>query len=139
MNELVLPLRVYIEDTDAGRIVYHANYLKYFERARTEFMRASGFGKGYIFSAELMFVVHSMTIEFLKPAVLDDELVATAKLVRLGKASIVFEQQVRRGAELLCRGEVCIACVGKQNLRAQRIPPPIFATLSALLPQPVDG
>lgn len=132
-GELLLPLRIYIEDTDAGRIVYHANYLKYFERARTEFMRAHGFGKGYIFSSELMFVVHSLSTEFLKPACLDDEVIATARIIKLGSASITFEQQLRRGEELLCRGEVCIACVDKQRMRVQRIPAAIVSTLSALV------
>lgn len=131
MSELLLPIRIYIEDTDAGRIVYHANYLKYFERARTEFMRSQGFDKGYIFSADLMFVVHSMTTDFLKPAVLDDELIASAKIVKMGAASIVFEQQVRRGNEVLCRAEVCIACVDKQRMKAQRIPAEIVRKLSA--------
>jgi tol-pal system-associated acyl-CoA thioesterase len=133
MSELLLPLRIYIEDTDAGRIVYHANYLKYFERARTEFMRAHGFGKGRIFNTDLMFVVHSLSTQYLKPAYLDDEIVATAKMIKLGSASIIFEQQARRGDELLCRAEVCIACVDKQRMRPQRIPAEIVATLSANL------
>jgi tol-pal system-associated acyl-CoA thioesterase len=133
MSEFVLPLRIYIEDTDAGRIVYHVNYLKYFERARTEFMRAYGFGKGYIFNTELMFVVHSLSIDYLKPAQLDDELTATARMIKLGSASIIFEQQVRRGSDVLCRGEVCIACVDKQRLRPQRIPVEIAKTLSTII------
>ncbi len=113
MNEFILPLRVYIEDTDAGGIVYYVNYLKFMERARTEFMRHCGFDKNWIFSSDRMFVVHALKADYKGPAVLDDELKATAKPIKKGKAYIVFQQQIFRGNTLLCDGEVKIVCVDR--------------------------
>ena len=78
--EFSIKLRVYIEDTDAGGIVYYVNYLKFMERARTEFMRAQGFGKDFIFNHDLMFVVREVALKYRGPARLDDELQATARI-----------------------------------------------------------
>lgn len=135
------PVRVYIEDTDAGGIVYYVNYLKFIERARTEFLRNHGFGKQFIFNADLMFVVHSLHCEYIKPAQLDDELIATAELVQAGKANLLLAQQVYRlsgsGAgtsnkkELLFRAEVKLACVKRQSLKPQRIPADMLAAVSS--------
>ncbi|MEP5567730.1 MAG: tol-pal system-associated acyl-CoA thioesterase [Halioglobus sp.] len=121
-QEFSLPLRVYIEDTDAGGIVYYVNYLKFMERARTEFMRNLGFGKDFIFNHDLMFVVRDAAVKYLKPAQLDDELEATARIKVLGGASITFEQAVRRGDEDLARGELTIACVDRSGVSPRRIP-----------------
>ncbi|MEH6584923.1 MAG: tol-pal system-associated acyl-CoA thioesterase [Halioglobus sp.] len=121
-EEFSLPLRVYIEDTDAGGIVYYVNYLKFMERARTEFMRSLGFGKDFIFNHDLMFVVRDAGIKYLKPAQLDDQLEATARITALGGASITFEQAVRRGSEDLARGELTIACVDRCGFTPRRIP-----------------
>ena len=115
------PLRVYIEDTDAGGIVYYVNYLKFMERSRTEYLRSLGFGKQRIFTSNQMFVVHSLNCQYLKPARLDDELIATAKVVRFSRAKLVLEQLIYRDSELLCRGEVKLVCVDRQTLKAQRI------------------
>ena len=82
-EEFSFSLRVYIEDTDAGGIVYYVNYLKFMERARTEFMRSLGYGKDYIFNHNLMFVVRDVAVKYLKPAQLDDELQATALITHL--------------------------------------------------------
>ncbi len=120
-QEFSLPLRVYIEDTDAGGIVYYVNYLKFMERARTEFMRNLGFGKDFIFNHDLMFVVRDSAIKYLKPAKLDDQLEATARIAGLGGASITFEQIVRRGGEDLARGELTIACVDRGGITPRRI------------------
>ena len=98
-GEFSLELRVYIEDTDAGGIVYYVNYLKFMERARTEFMRCLGYGKDYIFNHDLMFVVRDVAVKYLLPASLDDELVATAGYPRMRGASMVLHQRVRRGDE----------------------------------------
>src|SRR5690554_5475092 len=122
MNEFVLPLRVYIEDTDAGGIVYYVNYLKFMERARTEFMRHCGFDKNWIFSSERMFVVHSLKADYKAPAVLDDELKVTAKPIKKGKAYIVFQQRIFKDNILLCDGEVKIVCVAKDTLLPVPIP-----------------
>ena len=106
-------LRVYIEDTDAGGIVYYVNYLKFMERARTEFMRSLGYDKNIIFSTDLMFVVRDVAVSYLQPARLDDELTATAVIVKLRGAAIIFRQSVLRGEDLLATGEITIACVDR--------------------------
>ncbi|MEH6559364.1 MAG: YbgC/FadM family acyl-CoA thioesterase [Oceanicoccus sp.] len=136
------PLRVYIEDTDAGGIVYYVNYLKYIERARTEFMRSLGFGKDNIFSTELMFVVHSLSSEYKKPARLDDELIVTARIVKTGKTYMVMAQDVYKivtgvdsaeqgeARELLCRAEVKLACVKQQSIKPHRIPEVMLAVIN---------
>ncbi len=125
-------LRVYIEDTDAGGIVYYVNYLKFMERARTELMRSLGFGKDYIFSHELMFVVRDAAIRYHAPALLDDELTATAAVLELKKASMRLRQSVRRGAQLLAEGEVTIACVDREGVKPRRIPGLVIERLHGL-------
>jgi tol-pal system-associated acyl-CoA thioesterase len=125
------PFRVYIEDTDAGGIVYYVNYLKFMERARTEYLRSLGYGKQAIFNGDLMFVVQSVSAEYLKPAELDDELVATASPVKIGSANMVMEQLIYRGDELLCRGEVKIVCVDKNTVKPKRIPKDMLSAVKA--------
>jgi 4-hydroxybenzoyl-CoA thioesterase len=136
-----LPVRVYIEDTDAGNIVYYVNYLKFMERSRTEFMRALGYDKTAIFSGNKMFVVHSANVKYLGAARLDDELHVTAKPVKVARSNIVFEQNVYRrdailGEELLCSGEVRIACVDRASTRPCAMPDDmydrVFKVFSAL-------
>ncbi len=124
-------VRVYIEDTDAGGIVYYINYLKFMERARTEFMRAQGYGKTAIFSADKMFVVHSANVQYLGAARLDDELLVTAVPLKVARSNIVFEQAVTRGGELLCRGEVRIACVERATQRPCAMPDDMFERVTA--------
>ena len=115
-------MRVYIEDTDAGGIVYYVNYLKFMERTRTEYLRSLGFGKQYIFNQQLMFVVSGVKAEYLKPATLDDELIGTAKVIASGASHMTMEQCVMRGDELLCKGEVKIVCVSKDGMKPKRLP-----------------
>ena len=133
------PIRVYIEDTDAGGIVYYVNYLKYIERARTEYLRSLGFGRDTIFNADVMFVVHSLNTEYLKPARLDDQLIATAEVIETGRAFLVMAQKVYRSViqgqqvaenELLSRSEVKIACVDRQTIKPRRIPAALIAAVS---------
>ena len=121
--------RVYIEDTDAGGIVYYVNYLKFMERARTEFIRSLGYGKNHIFNLDLMFVVRDVAVSYLLPAQLDDELEATARITRLRGAGMVFEQCIRRGGELLAEGEVTIACVDRAGGKPRRLPAEMVARL----------
>lgn len=128
-------LRVYIEDTDAGGIVYYVNYLKYMERARTEFMRSLGYGKNYIFNSDLMFVVRDLAVRYMLPARLDDELQATASIAQLRAAGIVFHQGIRRGDDLLAQGEVTIACVDRGSLKPRRLPAEMVESLRALGPK----
>jgi tol-pal system-associated acyl-CoA thioesterase len=125
-------LRVYIEDTDAGGVVYYVNYLKFMERARTEFMRSLGYGKSAIFNSGLMFVVRDVAVSYRLPARLDDELEATARIARLRGAGMVFQQRIRRGDELLAEGEVTIACVDRVRLKLRRLPPQMVTRLRAL-------
>jgi tol-pal system-associated acyl-CoA thioesterase len=134
-GEFSLPLRVYIEDTDAGGIVYYVNYLKFMERARTEFMRHCGFGKNFIFNEDLMFVVRDVAVRYLRPAQLDDELEATARIVGLQGAAMQLQQSVRRGGEVLAQGQVTIACVDKHSLKPRRIPKTMVASLPVSEPE----
>lgn len=130
MTGFRLPLRVYIEDTDAGGIVYYVNYLKYMERARTEFMRQLGYARAAVFEADAMFVVRSVEVEYLRPARLDDELVATAKICETGAAQIIFEQRILRAAEPLCGGFVRVVCVDRRSLKPRRMPRALLAALA---------
>tara|TARA_R110002124_G_scaffold74771_2_gene200696 strand:- start:774 stop:1193 length:420 start_codon:yes stop_codon:yes gene_type:complete len=122
-------LRVYIEDTDAGGIVYYVNYLKFMERARTEFMRSLGYGKNYIFSSNLMFVVRDVAVTYMLPARLDDELEVTASVAQVRGAVIVFHQSICCGEALLARGEVTVACVDRVEVKPHRLPPDMAARL----------
>jgi len=130
-GEFSLDLRVYIEDTDAGGIVYYVNYLKFMERARTEFMRRLGFGKNYIFNRDLMFVVRDVKVQYLRPATLDDELVATAAIREVRGASMVMHQRVERGDQVLAQGEVTIACVDRTGVKPRRMPADMVSKLRA--------
>jgi tol-pal system-associated acyl-CoA thioesterase len=125
-------MRVYIEDTDAGGIVYYVNYLKFMERARTEFMRSLGYDKNFIFNSDLMFVVRDLAVSYKLPARLDDELEATALLAQLRGAAMVFHQSIRRGSELLVWAEVTIACVDRGGVKPRRLPPEMVTRLRAL-------
>ena len=133
-GEFSTPVRVYMEDTDAGGIVYYVNYLKFMERARTEMMRSLGFGKQYIFNHDLMFVVRDVSVTYLLPAVLDDELQATARIVSHRGAGIVFAQSLLRageaGSETLATGELTIACVSRTTMKPRRLPPNMVAALN---------
>jgi tol-pal system-associated acyl-CoA thioesterase len=121
-EEFSIPLRVYIEDTDAGGIVYYVNYLKFMERARTELMRSKGFGKDYIFNHDLMFVVRDVAVRYRGPAQLDDDLQATVSITDLRGASMIMRQRVLRDDEVLAEGEVTLACVDRGGIKPRRIP-----------------
>lgn len=115
------PLRVYIEDTDAGGIVYYVNYLKFMERARTEMMRSLSYDKNSIFADELMFVVHSVKADYIAPAKLDDALEVTANVLKVGAAYILFEQKVLLDGETLCCGKVKIVCVDRITMKPRAL------------------
>jgi acyl-CoA thioester hydrolase len=133
----VWPVRVYYEDTDAGGVVFYANYLRFMERARTEWLRALGFDQARLTRERgLLFAVRSVKVDYLGPARLDDMLEVTAALRSQGRASLVFEQTVSRkgeaaAPELLSRGEVKIACLDAGNFRPRSIPEDILKALSA--------
>jgi acyl-CoA thioester hydrolase len=106
------PLRVYWEDTDAGGVVFHANYLRFFERARTEWLRALGFSQQRMLQCEgVMFVVAATSLRYLSVARLDDRLRITVELAEAGRASLRIRQQAWRDAVLLAEGEIRIGCV----------------------------
>ena len=125
------PVRVYWEDTDAGGIVFYANYLKFFERARTEWLRSLGIAQGELrASAGGIFVVSETSVRYLAPAKLDDELLVTAELKDVGKASLIIRQQARRGETLLVEGTIRIGWVDDKTLRPGRIPSAILGVLN---------
>ena len=131
------PIRVYYEDTDAGGVVYYANYLKFFERARTEWLRALGFGQSALAdSTDCIFIVRGLDMQYRKPARLDDHLVIASRVSRLGKASMDFSQTCLRDGELLASGQVQVGCVDRRSLRPVAMPSGI-ATALARLESPV--
>lgn len=124
------PVRVYWEDTDAGGIVFYANYLKFFERARTEWLRSLGIAQsGLRETAGGMFIVSETAVRYLAPARLDDELIVTAELETAGRASLIIAQQARRGEALLAQGTIRIGWVDAATLRPGRIPAAILEVL----------
>jgi len=128
------PIRVYYEDTDAGGIVYYANYLKFAERARTEMLRDAGFHHTAMMQGDgLMLAVRRVNAEYLRPAKLDDALDVATSVMGLGAATIELDQSIRREGQELCRVVVTIACVGRDG-RPARLPAPLRAALSAHLP-----
>lgn len=132
-GEFSLPVRVYIEDTDAGGIVYYVNYLKFMERARTEYLRELGSGWDKLLPAGLMFVVRDAALTWHAPARLDDLLTVTAAPRRVAGATVTLTQAVRRGGDTLVNGEITIACVDCATLRPRRIPRDMLATLRAVI------
>ena len=121
-GEFSLPVRVYIEDTDAGGIVYYVNYLKFMERSRTEYMRSLGFGKNFIFNEDLLFVVREVALTYQRPAELDDLLETTTVILEAKGAAISMRQTVRRDDEVLVEAEIKIACVDKTSKKPRRLP-----------------
>ena len=129
------PLRVYWEDTDAGGVVFYANYLKFFERARTEWLRSLGFSQEQLrLSLNVMFVVSELSVSYLKPARLDDLLEVDVTLEAARAASLVLSQQAWRTTqpepELLGRSQIRIACVNAQTLQPRRIPQDLLHCLT---------
>jgi acyl-CoA thioester hydrolase len=116
-------VRVYYEDTDAGGIVYYANYLKFFERARTEWLRALGVNQQALIEREgAAFVVRRATIDYRAPARLDDELTLSLSIAKLGHASVHFVQKAYRGDQLLAEAQVKVGCVDLAAVRPRSLP-----------------
>ena len=127
-----VPIRVYYEDTDAGNVVYYANYLKFMERARTEWLRELGFEQDELSRRDgVLFAVRSARVEFLKPARFNDLLRATLQVSRRGKASITFAQEIRRDELTLCEGEVKVACLDAATFSPRPIPENIGSKIDA--------
>jgi acyl-CoA thioester hydrolase len=125
-------VRVYWEDTDAGGVVFYANYLKFFERARTEWLRQLGHGQQALVDATgAMFVVTDTRVRYLKPARLDDELRITVEPVEVSRVRMLIRQTATVADTLLCEGEIAIACVDRGTFRPRRIPIDITPTPTA--------
>jgi len=124
-----LNLRVYYEDTDAGGVVYYANYARYLERGRTEWLRALGLEHTSLAAtAQCLFVVTRLNMHYRKPARLDDLLTLHTRVAQAQRASLEFAQSVTRGADLLCEGTVRVACVHAQTLRPTALPVQLLRT-----------
>jgi len=128
------PVRVYFENTDAGGVVYHAEYLKFLERARTEWLRHLGFDhQALARNHRTQFVVTSMAIDFLKAARLDDTVSVSVRLESLGKVRSVFAQEVRREDDVLVKAQVTVACVAAETFKPCEIPEALRRKMEAAL------
>lgn len=126
------PVRVYYEDTDAGGIVYYANYLKFFERARTEWLRALGVEQDLLLSQNVAFVVTQVLMDNKKPARFNELLTVTSQISTLKRASMVFTQQIFNSAnELVCSANITVACIALQEMKARAIPAQITEVLTS--------
>jgi tol-pal system-associated acyl-CoA thioesterase len=120
---LKLPVRVYYQDTDAGGVVYHAQYLAFMERARSELINALGLDLAQLAeSRRLLFLVYELRARYHAPARLNDMLSVSAEVVKMGRASLVFRHRVERGAELLVEADVTLALVDRERMRPARLP-----------------
>lgn len=118
-------MRVYYEDTDAGGVVFYANYLKFMERARTEWLRALGFEQDVLAARDqVLFAVTRVILDFRRPARFNERLLVTSQIAELRRASLIFQQEVRREQdnELLCSGQVTVACVDVTRFRPRSLP-----------------
>jgi acyl-CoA thioester hydrolase len=128
------PIRVYFENTDSSGVVYHAEYLKFLERARTEWLRHLGFDhQALARNHRLVFVVSQVVADFVRPARLDDNVAASVQLESLGKVRCVFLQEVRRDDELLVRAKVTVACVSGEQFKPAEIPEALRRKMQAYL------
>lgn len=127
------PLRVYYEDTDAAGMVYYANYLKFMERARTEWLRALGFEQSQLAREQgIGFVARSVSIEYLRPARLDDMLEVVSSIDEASRAQIVFDQRIERGGEILATSKIRIVSVDPTRGKVRAMPLPIHEKFKAL-------
>lgn len=133
-SHFVLPIRVYYEDTDAGGVVYYANYLRFFERARTEWLRALGCEQSALLrDTGVVFVARSAQLEYLKPAKLDDELNISSAIESVGRAQVVFAQRAERQGEVIVEARMRIASFDPIRGKAVAMPKEIYEKFKALL------
>jgi len=131
-----LPVRVYYEDTDLAGVVYYANYLKFMERTRTEWLRSLGFEQDALRERDgVVFAVRRAEIDYLRPARFNDLLTVTADLSDSGGASLDFEHKILRGTDgaLCCSGWVKVACLNERTMRPERIPEKLLAEIADVL------
>ena len=128
------PVRVYFENTDAGGVVYHSEYLKFLERARTEWLRHLGYDhQALAREHRVIFVVSAAAVDFTKPARLDDTVAVSVRLESLGKVRCVFAQEIRRDDEVLVSARVTVACVTGENMKPVEIPEGLRKKMEAAL------
>ena len=128
------PVRVYFENTDAGGVVYHGEYLKFLERARTEWLRHLGFDHQVLArDHRVVFVVTAAALDFSRPARLDDNLAVSVRLQSLGKVRCEFAQEVRRDDEVLVRATITVACVAGESFKPSEIPAALKRKMEAAL------
>lgn len=145
-NTFLLPIRVYYEDTDAGGVVYHSNYINFFERARTEWLRQLGYELDELARDEqLLFVVRAVSCEYLRPAIFNDELFVSAEIIEMGKTSIQFKQKVMRAVKandstntedacvVLAEGLVTVVSVDAKKFRPKRLPSNVLETIQSVI------
>ncbi len=130
MSVFEWPVRVYWEDTDAGGVVYHARYLHFLERARTEWLRACGYEQAQMsVSEDMVFAVRNMNIDFIKPAQLDELLTVRITLSECRRASFTAQHEIWRGQELLLTGSALIACLSASKFKPKAIPKPLLGVI----------
>ena len=122
-NLFLWPVRIYYEDTDSGGVVYYANYLKFMERSRTEWLRTFGVNQSELVTKNtVILAVRSMQIDYLLPAKLDDELVVSNEMIKKGKASFVVQQCIKRQEQVICQAITKIACLKSDSLKPVVMP-----------------
>ena len=131
-KEFVLRLRVYYEDTDAGGVVYHSNYLNFMERARTEWLRHAGFEQNTLIEEKgILFAVRKVKIDYNKPALFNDLLNINTRIFEQRKASLVFKQVIfNQSEEIVCKAEIKIACLDSNTMKPKPIPETILSELN---------
>lgn len=131
-NEFNLQVRVYYEDTDAGGVVYHSNYLNFMERARTEWLRQAGFEQNTLKEKkEILFAVRKIHIDYNLPALFNDLLDIKTRIVKQRKASLIFEQIIfNPSEEIICKAEIKIACLDSNTMKPKPIPETILSELN---------
>ena len=135
-NEFIWPIRVYYEDTDSGGVVYYANYLKFMERARTEWLRSLGFEQDILRDQEgALFAVSRVSLDLRRPARFNDALRVSVRVKQRGRASLTLEQEIKGESDgsMLCFGEVKIVCVDAVRFRPRAIPKSILAVIPDVL------
>lgn len=138
-NKLIMqfqfPIQIYYEDTDAGGVVYYANYLKFMERSRTEWLRSLGFEQDVLMREEgVLFAVKHAEADYVRPARFNDKLLVGSKLASMGRVNLVIEHQIENAADgmLLCKGMVKIVCLGVDDFRPRPIPQPIINVMEQI-------
>lgn len=130
LREFRWPIRIYYEDTDAAGIVYHANYLKFMERARTEWLRQIGFEQNELaVSLGILFVVRKISIDYLRPARFNDSIVVVSCVPRRGRVSMDFDQRIVAGDDLCSRARVKVGCIDSQTMRPVAMPLEVYTEI----------